>query len=87
VTIPSEITVQIDRLVVETDHPVDGFALQRALGDAIRDVVTERGLPSCWQSDGSVPLAVVDGLAWDGQGGEPGLARALAVRLYEGGFS
>ena len=83
VTAPVEITVQIDRLVIETEHPVDGLALRRALAEAISAVVTERGVPSTWQRDASVPLAIVHDFHWDGAGGELGLARGLAVRLYE----
>ena len=80
---PAEIAVRIDRLVVETEHPVDAFALQRALADAVRAVLSERGVPAAWSQDARTPVAVVHGFAWDGQGAEPGLARALAVRLYE----
>jgi hypothetical protein len=82
-----DVTVRIDRLVVETGHSVDTFALQRALGEAIREVLVERGVPDAWAADICTPVAVVDGFAWDGRGGEPGLARALADRLYDEALS
>jgi hypothetical protein len=79
------IAVRIDRLVVETEHAaaVDAFALHRALADAVRAVVDHRGVPAAWHRGARTPVAVLDDFAWDGQGAEPGLARALAVRLYE----
>jgi len=80
---PAEINVRIDRLVLETDHPVDAFALRRALGEAVCAVLVERGVPEAWHADVRTPVAVIDGLGWDGQGGEPGLARAVASQLYE----
>ena len=80
---PVEIAVRIDRLVVETEHCVDPFALRRALADAVEAVVSERGVPPAWRSDGRTGLAVIRGLEWDGHGGEPGLARAVALSLYE----
>jgi hypothetical protein len=79
-----DVTVRIDRLVVETQHPVDAFALQRALGEALREVLVERGVPEAWSADIRTPVAVLDGLAWNGLGGEPELGRALAERLYDG---
>lgn len=78
-----DITVRIDRLVVETEHPVDAFALQRALSAALLTVVSERGVPAAWSRDRRTTAAVVDGFAWDGHGAEHGLAAALAVSLYE----
>jgi hypothetical protein len=83
VDVPVEIAVRIDRLVVETEHAVDAFALQRVLADAMRAVVSERGVPEAWSRDTRTRVLVIDGFAWDGQGAEPGLARALAVRLHE----
>ena len=83
VTSPDRVSVRIERLVVETDRLVDGFALQLALGEAIRRVVTERGLPASWRRDASVTLAVLGPLDWDGRSGETGLAQALAERLHE----
>jgi hypothetical protein len=80
---PTAIDLRIDRLVVETRHGVDAFALQCALVDAVRAVVEERGVPAAWRHDARTGAAVIRGFAWDGQGGEPGLARALALRLYE----
>jgi hypothetical protein len=84
---PIEVVVRIDRLVVETEHPVDTFDLQRGLADAVRSVVAERGLPASWDHDVRTPVSVIDGFSWDGRGGEPGLARALATRLYEDALS
>jgi hypothetical protein len=86
-TAPGRITVRIDRLVLQTDHPVDAFALRRALGEAVCAVLVERGVPEAWHADVRRPVAVIDGLAWDGQGGEPALARAVASKLYEGVLS
>jgi hypothetical protein len=82
-----DVTVRIDRLVVETRHPVNAFGLQRALGAAVREVLLERGVPEAWSADIRTPVAVLDGLAWTGLGGELELARALAERLYEGALS
>ena len=87
VDVPVEIAVRIDRLVVETEHAVEAFALQRALPDAVRAVVSERGVPAAWSRDARTRVAVIHGFAWDGQGAEPGLARALALRLYEGALA
>ena len=84
---PARIAVRIDRLVVETEHPVDAFALRRALADAVRAVVSERGVPAAWHDDAWTRIAVIRDFAWDGRGAEPGLARALAVRLYEGALA
>ena len=80
---PVAIDLRIDRLVVETEHAVDAFALQRALADALRAVVDERGVPAAWRRELRVGIAVIPGFAWDGYGAEPGLARILATRLYE----
>lgn len=81
---PVAIDLRIDRLVVETGHAVDAFALQRALVDAVRAVVEERGVPAAWRRDARTGATVIRGFAWDGQGGEPGLARALALHLHAG---
>lgn len=81
---PDRVTVRIEHLVVDTRRPVDGFALQVALGEAIRDVICERGLPDVWQRSGAVPTAVLSDLEWDGRGGETGLARCLAEYLHTG---
>jgi hypothetical protein len=81
---PTEITVAIDRLVVETEHPVDAFAFRLALTHALQAVVEERGVPAGWTTDVRAPLAVIDGFEWDGQGAESCLASAVAARLYEG---
>lgn len=78
-----EITIRIDRLVVETEHAVDAAALRRALAGAVRAVVDERGVPPAWHRAARTPVAVIDGFTWDGHGGEPGLARALAARIYD----
>ena len=80
----TDITVSIDRLVVEPDRPVDEFAFLRALSDALGTLVVERGVPAGWTVDGHTPVAVIDGFVWDGRGAEPGLARAVAARLYDG---
>ncbi|MGY1829092.1 hypothetical protein ACI8AA_01540 [Geodermatophilus sp. SYSU D01180] len=80
---PLDIAVRIDRLVVESRHAVDAVALRRALADAVRTVVAERGVPQTWSRDARTPLAVIRGMAWDGRGGEQGLARVLALSLYE----
>lgn len=79
---PDRARVRIDRIIVETDHPVDGFALQLALGDALREVVAGRGVPRSWQRDGTVPALALGQVDWDGRGGAPGLARAVAERLH-----
>lgn len=79
---PERITVRIERLVLETEHPVDGFALQQELGAAIDAVLVERGIPEGWRHQRTVPSLVVDGVAWDGRAGEAGLARAVAEALY-----
>lgn len=84
---PAEVVVRIDRLVVETDQPVNGFALQRALADAVQQVISERGCPHAWSRDAGTPVSVIDGFVWDGSGGEPGLAQALAVSLFEHALS
>jgi hypothetical protein len=84
---PVDIALRIDRLVVETEHAVDAFALQRALTDAVRALIIDRGVPAAWRRDTHARVAVVDGFAWDGRGAEPGLAQALAVRLYEEGLA
>jgi hypothetical protein len=84
---PAEIEVRIDRLVVETEHPFDGFALRLRLADAVRAVLAERGLPAAWDRDRGTPVSVIDDLGWDGRGGEAGLAHALAVGLYDGPLS
>jgi hypothetical protein len=81
---PVEVAVRIDRLVVETPQAVDAVALRRALADAVRAVVSERGVPPAWSRDAHTGLAVIHGLEWDRRGGEPGLARAVALSLYEG---
>jgi len=85
VSTADQVTVRIDRLVIDSEYPVDGLALQRALGEAIGAVLAERGMPSTWQRDVAVTLAVVDNIGWDGRGGESGLARALAEALHTGG--
>lgn len=79
----AEVTLHIDRLMVETDRPVDALALQPALSAALEAIVAERGVPAAWGEDVSVPSAMIEGFAWDGHGGERGLARAVAARLYE----
>jgi hypothetical protein len=86
-TAPVEISLRIDRLVVQTRHPVDAFALRCALADAVRAVVSERGVPAAWHGDARTPGVVFDGFVWDGRGAERGLAQALAVRLYEGALA
>ncbi len=80
---PIDVRLRIDRLVVETPGPVDTFSLQRALGDAVRAVIVERGVPATWVRDSWTPVATIDDFAWDGRGGEQGLARVLAARLYD----
>jgi len=87
VTPAATVALRIERLVIETDEPIDGFTLQVALGEAIHQVVTERGLPSSWRHDRAAQLAVVDGVDWNGHGAEPGLAWALAQRLFDGAVS
>lgn len=82
--IPADITVRIDRLVVETEEPVDASAFQRELAVALRVVVEERGVPDGWDRDVRMLHTVIDGLAWDGRGAVPGLARAVAAGIYEG---
>ncbi len=82
------VELRIDRMTVESAHDVDAFALRLALADAVRDVIADRGVPAAWlngdvQRDG----IVVEGFAWDGRGGEPGLARALVAVLFAGGPS
>ena len=81
---PAEITVAIDRLVIETEHPVDPFAFSLALTEALRAVVEQRGVPTSWSAGGHAPVAVIEEFGWDGRGAETGLARAVATRLYEG---
>jgi hypothetical protein len=83
VSAAADVTLRIDRLVVETDRPVDAFALRRALVAALESILVERGVPRAWGRDVLARSARIDAFAWDGQGGEPGLARALAARLYE----
>jgi hypothetical protein len=80
---PLDIAVRIDRLVVETRLAVDAVALRRALADAVRTVVAELGVPPAWSREARTSLAVIRGFTWDGQGGEQGLARVLALSLYE----
>jgi hypothetical protein len=80
---PVEVAVRIERLVVETPHAVDAVALRWALADAVRAVVIERGLPPAWSRDARTGLVVLHGVEWDGHGGEPALARAVALGLHE----
>ena len=82
--IPADITLHIDRMVVETVEPVDASAFQRELAVALRAVVEERGVRDGWGRDVRMLHTVIDGLAWNGRGGLPGLARAVAVGIYEG---
>jgi len=82
--IPAGITVRIDRLVVETEEPVDASAFQRELAVALRVVVEERGVPDGWGRNVRLLHAVIDGFVWDGRGAVPGLARAVAAGIYEG---
>jgi hypothetical protein len=80
---PVDVVVRIERLVVETPHAVDAVALRRALADAVRAVVAERGLPPAWNRDAHTGLVVIHGSEWDGHGGERALARDVALGLYE----
>ena len=82
-TAPAHIHLRIDRLVLETEHPVDAFSLRRALSEAVCEVLAERGVPEAWHTDRRIPLAVTEGPAWDGRGGEPALAGVAACQLYE----
>jgi hypothetical protein len=81
-----EITVHIDRLVIETDQPVDGNAFPEALTEALQAVLRERGVPASWNRDRTRTSTVVDGWTWDGRGGMSGLASNVAARLYEEGL-
>jgi hypothetical protein len=78
----TDVSLRIDRLVVETEQPVDAFAFRQALTEVLREVVQERGVPDGWSQDTATPAAVIEGLSWDGTGGERGLAYAVADRLY-----
>lgn len=78
----TDLNLRIDRLVVETEHPVDAFAFRQALTEVLRDVVQSRGVPAGWSQDTAQPATVIDNLTWDGTGGERGLAYAVADRLY-----
>jgi hypothetical protein len=80
----TSVVLRIERLVLETRHAVDAYALELALPEAISAVVAEHGVPADWQRPAVVPVRVIDGFTWDGHGGEPGLARALAECLYRG---
>ena len=80
---PAEVLVRIDKLLVETKQSVNAFALQRALTAAVREVIADRGCPQAWLRDARTPMSVIEGFVWDGRGGEPGLAQALATSLYE----
>lgn len=73
---PERATIRIRRMIVYTDRPLHGLELQAALGDALQRMLTGRGLP--WQEDRSIDSLKVD---WDGRGGAPGLAHAVAVCL------
>jgi hypothetical protein len=80
---PAEVVVRIDKLVVETEQPVDASALRQALAAAVQEVIADRGWPQECLRDTWTPMSVIDGFAWDGRGGESGLAQALAAGLYE----
>jgi hypothetical protein len=80
---PVEVAVRIERLVVETERAVDADALREALAEAVRSLVCERGMPPAWSSDARSGVAVIHGFEWNGVGGEAGLARAVALSLYE----
>lgn len=79
---PTGAQIRIDRIVVETAHPVDAAALPDALGTALRTVISDRGLPRGWTATQHVPTLNLGRLAWDGRGGTPGLAEALVDQLY-----
>lgn len=86
-----ELSIRIDRLVVDADEPIDGFAFQLALSSALKSVFEERGLPDGHRDAVHQPRVVLADLPVDqgqerrvGQTRETILAQALATRLYEG---
>lgn len=76
------IEISIAELHVEGLGAVDEAQLRAHLERDLARVVGERGLPGI-VADRAVADARIT-LGWDGRDGTPGLAAALAERLYEG---
>ena len=75
--------------MVETRAPVDAFALQRALAEAVRALVrrARRARRVAQRDVRGTAVAWSTGSPGTAGEREPGLARAVASRLYDGGGS
>lgn len=83
-TAPGHIHIRIDRLILESDHPVEAVAMRRALSAALHAVVVERGVPDAWNTGRADAVAVTERPATaSGDGDEHGLARAAASQIYD----
>ncbi|MGV9456383.1 hypothetical protein [Streptomyces sp. NPDC003635] len=76
----------IGRLTVEGVGQCGERALRAGVERHFAQLVAERGVPDGWLSASADRSRVVLDLGWDRHGGDEGLVRALAVRLYDAVF-
>ena len=80
----TNVEILIDVVRIEGFEPRNASTFKVAMEGALARLLAESGVPAALVAGGSRSTVTLDGLRWDGRGGDDGLAAALAQELYRG---